>query len=282
MPDSDREVLLDTQTGLTWVNGTGGCHSPADHDMVITKMDAVTLCENTTHAGIETWRAPTAEEISEMIASATEAGVQLNYINPACPAMVASDGFVRTENDSTHPGGPGTILAAQTLDELGSTAGVRCVTDQTRFESLIAGVSDGGGQTLIDHMKQLQWVNDTQLDSNGDGCVSPANVGPTEPSQAQSRCENQNFAGFNDWRAPTADELSILIRETQTAGVKLNYLNAGCPALVGSDGIVQTENTPNPNGGQPGDILGAVLADLPTGTGVPGEGNAGVRCVRDL
>lgn len=302
------EILIDQTSGLTWINGGAldsrgdGCVSPANvGDTELTQ--ANDRCLSQQYAGFDDWRAPTAAELSDLIKSTDAADVDLNYLNPACPALATSDGFVRTENDnptavSAFPdAATGDIFvksdgsSISLLSDLGLPAGVRCVrtgtdaepksaTGSTRFSTVIAMASNGGGETLIDSIKSLEWVNDTQLDSNGDGCVSPANVGATEPEQAESRCENQNFGGRSDWRAPTAAELSDLITSTQADGVKMNYLNPLCPALVATDGIVRTENansaadTTFPEAG-----AGAVLATSVSGlNGI----NAGVRCVRDL
>ncbi|MGV6817214.1 MAG: Lcl domain-containing protein [Thiotrichales bacterium] len=304
MANGSGEILVDTKTGLTWINGGAldsrgdGCVSPANAGP--TELAQVNdRCVAQQYAGFDDWRAPSAAELSDLIKSAdADASVSLKYLNPACPALVASDGFVRTENDnpsaaSVQPGAAtGDIFAAAdgstivVLADLGLPAGVRCVrsgtetepkvsTGSTRFSALM-GTS--GGQTLVDSQTALEWINDSQLDSNGDGCVSPANVGATEPAEAESRCDNQNFAGHSDWRAPTAAELTELMTAAEADGVKLNYLNPMCPALVGSDGIVRTENANSAaESAFPDATTGAVLAT--TVSGLNGI-NAGVRCVR--
>lgn len=305
MADGSGEILVDTKTGLTWVNGGAldsrgdGCVSPAN--VGPTELaQANDRCSAQQYAGFDDWRAPTAAELSDLIKSAdADTSVSLKYLNPACPALVASDGFVRTENDnpaaaSVQPGAAtGDIFTAgdgstiMVLADLGLNAGVRCVrsgtetepkapTGSTRFST---AMGMAGGQTLVDSQTALEWVNDSQLDSNGDGCVSPANVGATEPAEAESRCENQNFAGYSDWRAPTASELTELMTAAEKDGVKLNYLNPMCPALVGTDGIVRTENVNTAaESAFPDASTGSVLATSVSGlNGI----NAGVRCVRD-
>lgn len=73
-----------------------------------------------------------------------------------------------------------------------------------RFTTVNSTAANGGGELLVDSDKNLTWINDVQLDTRGDGCVSPGEAGPTEPSVANSRCENQQFGGFSDWRAPSS------------------------------------------------------------------------------
>lgn len=301
------EILIDQTTGLTWINGGAldsrgdGCVSPAN--VGATELEqANDRCSAQQYAGFDDWRAPTAEELSGMIQAAGAESVTLNYLVPECPALVATDGFVRTENAnptaaSVHPDtATGDIFKdsggnnISVLADLGLNAGVRCVRAGTdaepttaagsaRFSTAVAMAADGGGETLIDSMKSLEWINDTQLDSNGEGCISPGNVGATEPEEAEGRCENQNFAGYDDWRAPSSSELSDFITAAQTNGIKMNYLNPVCPALVATDGIVRTENANSAaDTAFPDAVAGSVIAlsviDL---NGI----NAGVRCVRD-
>ncbi len=146
-----------------------------------------------------------------------------------------------------------------------------------------------------DTQTNLEWINQTGLDSQGDGCVSPGAVGTTKPDtdavsvrpDATSRCVDQNFAGHNDWRAPTGAELATIIRDTAAAddGVALKYLVAGCPANVSTENFIRTENDGNPAvasafpNSSAGDVLATALASMTVnGRLVP----SGVRCVRDV
>jgi hypothetical protein len=110
------ELLTDHIARLTWVNGTHGCHINANAATTATG-DVIEYCESLEFGGFSDWRAPTSMEISEMIIHADQMGVQLNYINPACQFMAASDGFVQTENTSE----PGKIV------ESAINSGSRCV-----------------------------------------------------------------------------------------------------------------------------------------------------------
>ncbi|NOQ16409.1 MAG: hypothetical protein GQ581_05075 [Methyloprofundus sp.] len=110
------EVLTDHNAQLSWVNGSHGCHINANAAATATG-DIVEYCEALEFGSFSDWRAPTSMEISEMIIHADQMGVQLNYINPACQFMAASDGFVQTENTSE----PGKMV------ESAVNSGSRCV-----------------------------------------------------------------------------------------------------------------------------------------------------------
>ena len=231
----------------------------------------------------------------------------MKYLNPACPALVGTDGIVRTENDNAILAGSptGSIIGTSLADLNGAGAGVRCVRDgvnqplaQPRFTVTKAAAADGGGRTLIDTQNNLEWINQASLDSRGDGCISPGAVGPIRPDSdtgsavldATARCNTQNYAGHTDWRAPTATELATVIRDVDAAdGIALRYLVAACPANVSTSNIVRTENAnPNattafPNAGT-GDELGKTLQSIIDAVSAGGGGpvGSGVRCVRDI
>lgn len=292
------EMLIDTASNLTWINDTSldtnrdGCVSPGNAGPT-EPAAANSRCDNQTYGGFNDWRAPTSAELTTFITSALDSNTTMKYLNPVCPALVATDGIVRTENAnptaaSAFPNAQaGDLLGTSLADLNGVSAGVRCVRDgideaptQTRFMFMRANEAERSGRILVDTKTNLEWINQTGLDSAGDGCVSPSNVGTTEPAEAEGRCELQNFAGHDDWRAPTGAELSEIIKVTATTnGVVLKYLVAACPANVSTQNMIRTENanaavqSAFPNAST-GDILANSVADM---RGVP----AGVRCVRN-
>lgn len=112
------ETLLDTRTGLVWVNDVAFCFAgitrPEDSSCEVLGEMGV--------AGLTDWRLPTSAEMSEVtLAVAEDENVTFNFINPSCAVMTASDGWVFTENSTA----PGTI----SMIEPGN-AGVRCVSGQ--------------------------------------------------------------------------------------------------------------------------------------------------------
>ncbi len=112
------EILNDTISKLTWVNGSHACMINADAAMTATT-DAIAHCNSLDFAGYQDWRAPTSAEMSEMIVEADALQVKLNYRNPNCQFMATSDGFVQTENNSEL----GKIV------ETAVNSGTRCVRD---------------------------------------------------------------------------------------------------------------------------------------------------------
>jgi len=292
------EMLIDVDNNLTWINDTvldanrDGCISPGNVGPT-EPATANSRCENQTYGGFNDWRAPTTVELQTLITTAVASNTTMKYLNPICPALVATDGIVRTENSnpaaaSNFPNAKAGDLLGTSLSALnGVPAGVRCVRDgvdeaptQTRFMFMRASEAERSGRVLVDTKTNLEWINQTGLDSAGDGCVSPSNVGSTEPSEANGRCDLQNFAGHNDWRAPTGSELAEVIKATSTTnGVALKYLVAACPANVSTQNIIRTENANSavqsafPNAST-GDILANSVADM---RGIP----SGVRCVRN-
>lgn len=110
------EVLIDNFSNLTWINGSHACKINADAADTAS-MDAISHCRSLDFAGYQDWRAPTSAEISNMIINADEQNIKLNYRNPNCQFMAASDGFVKTENTPE----PGKIVNKAV------NSGTRCV-----------------------------------------------------------------------------------------------------------------------------------------------------------
>ena len=88
----------------------------------VTERDA-TSCETLNGmsvGGLTDWRTPNSTEMSDLItAVVADDEVTLNYINPNCAVMTASDAWVFTENSQS----PGTISQIQP-----GNAGIRCVS----------------------------------------------------------------------------------------------------------------------------------------------------------
>jgi len=122
-------------------------------------------------------------------------------------------------------------------------------TPDTRFEKVLVG--NDNMELLKDNVANLEWVNDNR------GCFA-AIVTPG------TQCEDSMFAGKSDWRTPTPDEMSVLIKEIDKRNMSLNYINASCAVMSTSMATwVFTENSSTP---------GVTTTMMP--------GNAGLRCVR--
>ncbi|MCK5353709.1 MAG: hypothetical protein KAJ63_01215 [Methyloprofundus sp.] len=112
------EMLVDSINKRSWVNGSHACNINADAAMTAS-MDAVSYCETLEFAGYSDWRAPTSDEMADMIVNADRLDVQLNYRNPNCQFMATSDGFVQTENNME----PGKIVDSAV------NSGTRCMRE---------------------------------------------------------------------------------------------------------------------------------------------------------
>jgi len=109
--DDKMEILIDTKTGLTWVNDTRGCFA----GIVVPENQSADLV----FAGKDDWRTPTSAEQVELIKAIAERKMKLNYINKSCALMSSSDAvWVFTEN-SNEPG--------QTTTNKPGNAGLRSV-----------------------------------------------------------------------------------------------------------------------------------------------------------
>ncbi len=105
--DEKMEILIDTKTGLTWVNDTRGCIA----GVVVPEGQS----EELVFAGKDDWRTPTSAEQVELIKAIVEHKIKLNYINTSCVLMSSSDAvWVFTENSddpgqttTTQPGNAG-------------------------------------------------------------------------------------------------------------------------------------------------------------------------------
>ena len=109
--DDKMEILIDTKTGLTWVNDVRGCIP----GVVVPEGQS----EELEFAGKDDWRTPTSAEQIELIEAIVERKMKLNYINTSCALMSSSDAvWVFTEN-SNDPG--------QITDVKPGNAGLRSV-----------------------------------------------------------------------------------------------------------------------------------------------------------
>jgi len=121
-------------------------------------------------------------------------------------------------------------------------------TPAVRFESELVG--DDDMEILKDTETELVWVNDVR------GCFAGVVIPETQ-------CDDLTFAGRDDWRNPTSNEMSNLILGVVENDIELNYINTSCALMSTSEEVwVFTENSTSP--GQ-------------TTTAMPG--NAGLRCV---
>ena len=91
--------------------------------------------------------------------------------------------------------------------------GAEAMMTADRFTAELVGPNDM--ELLIDAETDLVWINDAR------GCFA-AIIDPT------TECAEFTFAGRDDWRVPTAAELSELLREIDAREMNLNYINPTC------------------------------------------------------
>lgn len=70
---------------------------------------------------------------------------------------------------------------------------------------------------MMDVNYRQMWVSDE--DKNKDACLAVENS--SQYPQVANFCENLDFAGFKNWRKPTARELSDFVKDTVHADVYL-------------------------------------------------------------
>lgn len=121
-----------------------------------------------------------------------------------------------------------------------------------RFSSKTNGIDE----ILIDNISKKTWVNGSHA------CKINADAAMTASTDAIAHCESLDFAGYQDWRAPTSAEISEMIINAKKLAIKLTYRNPNCQFMATSDGFVQTENN-----SEPGKLETTAV-------------NSGTRCVR--
>jgi hypothetical protein len=123
---------------------------------------------------------------------------------------------------------------------------------------------------ITDSKKELMWVDEES--SSKKGCLAVHGDREGDYTKSVSFCEELSFAGFDDWRDPTSDELYGFIMDTNALGIETGYL-APCKELLardenGYESVISTRF----NDSKP---LGAKREYTPY------EYNVGLRCVRD-
>ena len=105
-----------------------------------------------------------------------------------------------------------------------------------RFESVTVGIDE----KLVDNIAKLSWVNGSHA------CQINADAAMTATMDVVAYCEDLEFAGQDNWRAPTSAEIADMIVNADRLDIQLNYRNPNCQFMATSDGFVQTENTSEP------------------------------------
>jgi len=107
------------------------------------------------------------------------------------------------------------------------------------------------GKTFVDSQTGLEWMADKIIN--------------LERNKAITHCNALNYAGHQDWRLSTSNELSNFVKALDQSSVKPNYLGSfpKCLAGITSDGYIAL-----------------ISKRVPLGDPINFRGHAAVRCVR--
>ena len=140
-------------------------------------------------------------------------------------------------------------------------------TERFVFETI------NGDTVEKDTQKKLMWVGSDGADGKACQKNPTADMEAGAIASAKEHCESLVFAGFDDWRVPTPNEMSEMIKGMYAAGKTPYYTVPSCPRLMGAEGT--TAMAVNTHNSEP---VGALI---PWGTllQMP-KTNYGVKCVR--
>jgi len=100
--------------------------------------------------------------------------------------------------------------------------------EPSRFEKVII-LND---TVIKDKKTSLMWAE--SYGSNGQKSCQAHHKATNEQNDkllAKQHCQNLQFAGFSDWRVPTASEMQEYIRAMEKAGLKPYYEHPSCPRV---------------------------------------------------
>ena len=126
-------------------------------------------------------------------------------------------------------------------------------------------------KVMMDVNHRKMWVSDG--DQSKHACLAVPT--PADYSQVENFCENLDFAGFTNWRKPSARELSNFVKDTVKADVLPAYY-APCQLLIATNdaskdvAVITRYGVAAEKG-----ALGDVIDPAPTS-------KVGLRCVRDV
>ena len=192
-------VLRDTVTGLMWQRGDGG---------EMSWEQAKRYCDTLSLGGYTDWRLPSGHEAFSIH--------ELSHGNPALP-----DAFERTQAEywwsidtlktdgrriwcTNAGGGIGPHPMTETISAGGTKRfHVRAVRDVTQPTLLPSQFTEGGDETIADHLTERTWMQ---------YCVP----GTYTWEQALRIADTLSHAGHSDWRLPNIKELQSLSMRTMT------------------------------------------------------------------
>ena len=279
---SGESVIINHQTGLVWaddntlaVEGQGetrGCMI-VGHEIPYADIESMFTgyCERSDYAGFTDWRTPTSLEMSKYTVRMDQEGKIPGMARRGCSRTLGVDnGTVKaiwTHNFPKPNKQPGFIETA-TL----TPSGGRCVrgpVDTNTGEFSINEVGATKDRVIVDSSKNLMWVN--AYDKSKHACLAIHTDKPAEYDTSKGFCEALNHAGFTNWRAPSAAELTNFVKRTNAVHILPGY-EAPCKALLaresnGTETAISTRfDKSQPVGSNKAFVFGSY--------------NIGLRCVR--
>jgi hypothetical protein len=276
--DKEDVVAINHQTGLMWANDdrdeatTRGCiifGSGQSSDDI--QKSFKNFCEKSNYAGLTDWRVPTSLELSKFTVQMQQEGKIPGMARKGCVRIIAIDNNSSVSSVWTH----NLAKAVAGYVDRGTIApsGGRCVrgkidSSKGGFSFDVADLPDA--KVIVDSHSRM-WVN--EFVASNKACLAIHKDKPEEYNSSKTFCSKLDYAGFEDWRDPTAQELSTFVKESNEAHIFIGF-EAPCKRLLardvdGNESAVTTRfDTNNP--------LGTIMpleANLTS--------NIGLRCVRD-
>ncbi len=281
-------VVINHQTRLVWANdntdepvgggSTRGCiinDSGATNAQLKSRFEG--YCERSDYAGFTDWRVPTALELSKFTVQMAQEKKTPGMARKNCSRTLGIDGDVVSAvwTDKllfqTHKNYAGYIETSTVVPSGGRC--VRGTLDTSTGGFTLQTGELNAAKVVVDTATNLMWVN--EFNSANTGCLAIHFDKPAEYTTSKDFCSILNYAGKDDWRDPTPNELSDYVIRTNEAHVFIGF-EAPCKKVLArerdADGniTVEKEIYTRYNGSNLG-----VIADLNIT-----NSNIGLRCVR--
>jgi len=275
---SDAEpVVNDSQSGLMWQSCVAGLR---DNDcsggiaLGIGWEGALAYCDSLTWHGYCDWRLPDLHEVRTLLNWNTSAPFLNHEAFPGTPvgyhwtASARAGGFLAAWL-------VGISYATLIQGDRAMPQFFRCVRGapvpfpSVRFERLYPGPASE--PVVADHATLLDWQS-CLAGQSGALCDAPATTTPLNLTNALAYCENLTWAGQNDWRLPSINEMASIIdtrrHSPAWATTLLSTTVASCRFLTSTLGVMSQGS--------------AIFTDCDGGIGQGYFGDPyAVRCVRD-
>jgi hypothetical protein len=271
-------VAINHQTGLVWANDdrdeatTRGCiifgsgASAADIEQSFKD-----FCEKSDYAGLTDWRVPTSLELSKFMVQMQQEDKTPGMARKGCVRIIAIDNNTSVKAVWTRNLAKAVVgyIESETI----SPSGGRCVRgkeDRSKGGFSFDEAKQSEAKVIIDSHNRM-WVN--EFVASNKACLAIHKDKPDEYNSSKDFCAKLDYAGHDDWRDPTAQEVSTFVKESNEAHIFIGF-EAPCKRLLarsidGNESVVSTRFDKNKTLG----TISPLEANL--------SSNIGLRCVRD-